>query len=321
MTQSSEQLEQEAERNRAQLAETLDEIRSRMSPGQVLDQFVQYSRDSGAGEFARNLGRQVKANPLPLTLMGASIAWLAMANGRSSSASWPRTGAGGYKEARDKAANYVGATGQAAQQAGESLSSTAEGWSDAMSDTAARASDYMSDKAAQATEYGQRIASAAGDAGNRASSTFGAAAHAVGDSAAAVGRSTTSLGRGAADASQSFLEFCREQPVVSGALGLAIGAVLGALFPSTRAENLAMGETSDQLKEKASSLASDQYEKAKSVASAAASEAKQESERQGLGRVSAEQLTEEGERAPGIAPVEHPGELSEFQPDRQHDRS
>lgn len=82
MTKSSAQLERDAEATRAQLAETLDELRSRISPGQLLDQTLDFARASNAGEFVRNLGRDARDNPLPLALVGAGVAWLMMTNGR-----------------------------------------------------------------------------------------------------------------------------------------------------------------------------------------------------------------------------------------------
>ena len=79
MVQRSEQLRREAEQTRAQLAGTLEELRARITPGQVVDQLVDYAGDSDAGEFFRNLGRQAAKNPIPVTLMGAGLAWLMLA--------------------------------------------------------------------------------------------------------------------------------------------------------------------------------------------------------------------------------------------------
>jgi hypothetical protein len=78
MTPSSAQLEQEAEQARAEIAGTLDELRGVLTPGQVFDQVVDYARDSGVGAMMRNLGHDMRANPLPLALVGAGIAWLMM---------------------------------------------------------------------------------------------------------------------------------------------------------------------------------------------------------------------------------------------------
>src|SRR5579871_776657 len=82
----SRQLELEAEETRRQLSRTLGELRERITPGQLLDQALDYARDSGSGEFVRNLGRQATANPFSICLIGAGIAWLALSNGRSAPA-------------------------------------------------------------------------------------------------------------------------------------------------------------------------------------------------------------------------------------------
>ncbi len=49
-------------------------------------------------------------------------------------------------------------------------------------------------------------------------------------------------------------------------LGLALGAIMGALIPPTETEDRLMGDTSDQMKDQARAMAEDQYENAKSAA-------------------------------------------------------
>src|SRR5437763_16335086 len=80
----------------------------------------------------------------------------------------------------------------------------------------------------------------------------------------------------AADASRSILDFCKEQPLISAGLGLALGAAIGAALPSTRKENQLMGEASDRLKERAQALAEEQYEKTRAAAEHAYEGAQQE---------------------------------------------
>ena len=75
MTRLSEQLEQEAETARTNLAADLDELRHRMTPGQIADEVVDYARDTPVAEFAHNLMRDLRDNPLPLLLICAGIAW------------------------------------------------------------------------------------------------------------------------------------------------------------------------------------------------------------------------------------------------------
>jgi hypothetical protein len=58
MERQSDQLEQEAEQTRAQLAVTLAELRARMTPGQVIDSVVDYASEGPAAEFLNNLGER-----------------------------------------------------------------------------------------------------------------------------------------------------------------------------------------------------------------------------------------------------------------------
>ena len=82
MARQSEQLEREAEETRAQLAGTLDELRFRLTPGQVVDQVGDYVRDGPAAEFLRNLAREIRENPIPVLLIAAGIGWLVIASAR-----------------------------------------------------------------------------------------------------------------------------------------------------------------------------------------------------------------------------------------------
>src|ERR1700741_4404428 len=72
-------LERETEETRAQLEHTLEELRARMRPGQLLDQATDYLRNSSGRAFLGNLRDEVVRNPVPVTLIGAGIAWIAIA--------------------------------------------------------------------------------------------------------------------------------------------------------------------------------------------------------------------------------------------------
>jgi phage-related protein len=84
-------------------------------------------------------------------------------------------------------------------------------------------------------------------------------------------------------------EIFEKQPLMLGAVGLAIGAALAAAVPTTEAENRLMGETSESLKERAKEMASEQMERAKSMGSEFVQEIGREAGAQGLTAAAASQ--------------------------------
>src|SRR5262249_1818021 len=68
-----------------------------------------------------------------------------------------------------------------------------------------------------------------------------------------------------ADATRDVVQFCKTQPLVLAGIGMALGAIIGALIPATETEDQLMGGTSDQLKDQTREAAENQYEKAKGV--------------------------------------------------------
>src|SRR5262245_37328633 len=83
-------IEADIERTRAGISDTLHRIEGKLSPGQLMDQALDFVRGGqlakAGGEFASNLGSVVRGNPVPLALIGIGIAWLALSSpaGRSS---------------------------------------------------------------------------------------------------------------------------------------------------------------------------------------------------------------------------------------------
>jgi len=86
-----EQIQRDIDRTRAEMGETLELIRHRLSPGELLDQTLSYLKDSGVAQFSRNLGATVRHHPIPMALLGGSIAWLMLVESRESHSSRPWT--------------------------------------------------------------------------------------------------------------------------------------------------------------------------------------------------------------------------------------
>ncbi len=336
----SEQLEREAERCRVQFSETLDELRARVTPGNLVDEVIEYARESTGGRFADNLRRQIANNPLPVALMGASLTWLMLgrnrANGSGSaqSSGSPRgwrgsapahqsvlgdtqtfqQGVGHPASRRATAAVHHGdgAAGESvlgdAQTFREGVHPSGSGWSDYASDLQSRAGEtakewtdsaaasagemasqaqgYWQDAKARAADAASRLSAGAGDAAGSAASGaregFAVAAQTTSGFAATIGNSAANTGRTLAAQTSSFVQLCREQPLVLAGIGVAIGAVLGAVLPGTKTEDQMMGETSDQARQKAQEFAARQVDKARAVGEHVYEEAQSEAAKQGL---------------------------------------
>jgi hypothetical protein len=64
-------------------------------------------------------------------------------------------------------------------------------------------------------------------------------------------------------AHETFAETVQRHPVVVGAVGLAIGAIIAAALPVTRKEEQLLGEAGSELKKKAQGVASEGFEAVK----------------------------------------------------------
>ena len=236
MTVLSEQLEREAEQNRARLAATLDELRERVTPGRVLDQLIEYAGDGTGGEMVRNLGQQVRRNPLSVAMVGAGLAWLMLSNRPSDRAAEQRVDA-------------------AERRAAARLAALSDHPPGSVGDVATSAYRQVGEAA---TDAAQRARASADAAYRSTSNAVSEAAQKAGDTAAAVGRN-------AAAATRTLADFCNEQPLVIAGLGLALGAALGSVLPSTETERRLMGAPSDSVKRRARGVASRIYQQAKSA--------------------------------------------------------
>jgi hypothetical protein len=168
MESQTARLEREAEETRWQLTGTLEELRGRMTPGRVVDQMIDYTRDSPAAEFLRNLRREVRENPMPLVLIGIGIAWLMLASSRTSRTAIARaadTVAGKAEDIGTATANLVSKTSEWGQQ-------TATRVADRVTDAASTVGDRTAELAGRARGAGDAVAEKARSASAAATATF-----------------------------------------------------------------------------------------------------------------------------------------------------
>ncbi|WP_027170072.1 hypothetical protein [Mesorhizobium sp. WSM3224] len=241
---SAAELERKAEATRARVLATADSIRDKMTPGQLFDEFTGLFRGGVGSDMLHNLKAQVRDNPLPLTVIGTGLAWLMLGSGAS--------------------ASPVGTDGVTRRDPG--LGHGAFGVGMGSSDAAGSVADAASGAAGTVSEM---VSEAAATVSNTASS----AADTLASSAAAAANTATS-------ATRSAHGLLQDQPLAAAAIGLAIGAAIGAMLPHTEVEDERLGGYRERLRDSAEDTLKEGLDAAKQVAAEAYHTATDEAARQ-----------------------------------------
>lgn len=275
------ELQSEINADRERIEEKLHAIQERMSPGQMVDEIIDYARNSGGAEYVSNLGSALKANPLPVALMGVSLAWLMAKSSLPSDNSAGRpNGAEEYPLAR--VTGTVRRTEPVLDRFGERYSHFADEQGNrfrALTDKAGRRAGNFIDESGRAyrgfvdaagnqvreirDEAGALLDEASGWLSQSWSQISGSAAKvqsAITDAGRSVGESSAAAGHAISDQTarlnQALLTQFREQPLVGGALAFAVGAAIGSALPHTEQEDEVIGEPADALRKAVTERAS-----------------------------------------------------------------
>ena len=222
------------------------------------------SGSTGVASFVEDLNESIRENPVAAALVGAGVLWMFFGSGKLAS---------GLSNAARIATNSIGDT----------ASSTGNAVTDAVSGAAShslRATQQVGEAIATQAEKAARLVKDTASAGydvlsSQSEGVSGTVTSAIQRSA----RASSEFGREMGTSIQSNLtETLDRQPLLLGAIGLAIGAGIAASFPATSIEKEMMGETGAAVKEKLQEVAHDTSERAKKVFA----EVKKEAQAQGL---------------------------------------
>src|SRR5690606_32036378 len=240
--------EGEIEHTRSEMRETLDAIQRRLTPGQIMDEVVTYFRQ-GPGAFASNLGRTVRDNPIPVALVGAGLAWLAMSGSRR------RLSRDG-QAAEDEAQYYYASAGggdYAAAAGAERAAYASTGGTyhpgPAASGSAYRPTGGETGEYGSGTSYG--FSSSSYEAYEEEEGRQGRIGRMAGGTRERMSRIGDVAREQGQRALSGFAEMVDEQPLLMAAAAFVLGAALGALMPTTRREDRLVGETRDDLAHRA----------------------------------------------------------------------
>ena len=205
---SAAEIEREVEATRARLTGTIEDLKERVSPGQIFEQALDYVKGSGGQEFVSNLGTSVRDNPLPVVLIGAGIAWMMMSSGRDRSRDYepaqrllpaPRRTASVYAgpydrdDERPNGPSLGQRIGETASSYGRSIGDTASSYGQSVGDAASS----LRDRAGDAADYARDAASAARE---RVGETAASLRDRAGDAAATVRDAAGNIVEQASDA-------------------------------------------------------------------------------------------------------------------------
>jgi hypothetical protein len=265
MTRSVEELRLEAERNRADLATTVDQLRERvsdaaddirqkLSPEYVKSELSDYISLKAHG-WGETLKQRAIDNPMGTVAAGAVAAISFMRMARGLPLPLLMLGAGAFltsKTARDRAAQGAASL---KEKAGEMLVEAGN------SPVVADVKDRLVAARTQATEK-------ADDLKNRATQVASDWSDKIANGGDTL-RNKTGAAKDAVATQWSTARQRSGDAALIGGLGVAIGAIIAASLPETRAEAEAMGEASYKVKRKAGEAMQSGFATAKSAATSA----------------------------------------------------
>lgn len=262
---SSRDLEREIETERTELAATLSELGSRFSIDSLVREVASQVREHG-GDFGKSAGQSIKENPLGLALTGIGLSWLIFGRREVSAAPFSARPELVNQDSYVKLADRVSARGRKDPD-----------WS--------RPDARGGDGDGDTSSIGARLSGAAGRAQEAVSGTAREGSDRLGHLRERLGAGTEHLSADARDrviaARQRALaareqvtrtasrggtylaDFYERQPLVFGAIALAIGAAVAGSLPRSKMEDAYLGEHSDWLMEEAERIYAEESERTK----------------------------------------------------------
>lgn len=211
-------LERRSDAIRADVGQTLDALQRNYSPGALLDRSIDLVKEHG-GELSANLGRSVKHNPVPALLTLVGIGWMMVSQNRDRSDRY---------RAHDHGDEDIYVSDDTSTGLPETARSNGDGHGVKEKLEAARDKVRGAKDSAKETMRSGRQRLSEGS-------------HRARDRAAYRARR----------ARDGFEHMLDEQPFVVGAVGIALGALIGAVLPESEREHRMLGPARDRILDRA----------------------------------------------------------------------
>ncbi len=294
--ESPEEIRAEIVTTRTEMSGTIDAIQEKLNPDRLKEQVVETVREqvetvkenihdatigraeemvSNVSDTARNAGSgfvdTIKQNPIPAALAALGIGWLWKQRSSGSSQ-------GNYSTYGQGRISYTG--GQPMYGRGQAYGAS----------YGERRGQMPYDGGQDDQSVGDRVGGVANQAKDKVGDVTGQAKEKVGDATdqarEQVGQLTDQVQYGAQQARWRFDQTLHDNPLAVSAAAVALGLAVGMSLPETPFEDKLMGETRDNVMEKAQSTAQETMQKvgqvAQQVQQTATETAKDEAQKQGL---------------------------------------
>lgn len=293
MSKSVAEIEREVEEARGRIDRTVEALKDKMQPTELFDEATRIMGGT-SNKVLTTAVEQLRENPLPIALIGLGLAWLALGQTRRVPTGAGRSyGAAGYYptyEGYDEDVGLRARVKAGADAAKTRLAEAAEGAKDRLSQVQAQAADGLSDVRERASELAHEAQARAGEFAQTAQDKAGEYRRAA----------QAKAGEYSREAKRRFDDTLESEPLVIGAVGLAVGAAIGAALPSSTVERRYFGPARD----KAAAKAKASFNEVRDVAERAYGQVRDELHRQtgpeGVGaslREKAEAVAEAGARS------------------------
>ncbi len=283
MARSVEDIRRDSERNRAQLAHTVETLRGKISDTAddiKLKVSPEYIKEEVSGYFAHKgrhwvdtLKQQAMDHPMHAVAIGTAIVLPALKIARGIPLPLLMIGAGlalTSKRVRNAVSDAI-PSGDISAQADsvtqgvkdgikslkDEIEQTTGAARDAITQTAEDARQSVASMANQASDS---VAALRDDVTDRVQSGVNTIVSTTKDAAQVARETVTAFASNSRASAESVV---RDHAVLVGGLGLAIGAIIAAALPATRAESKLLGQASDQAKRAASDAVETGFDKAK----------------------------------------------------------
>lgn len=269
--------EQATERVKDTVTEIRQQIKSDIHDATIgkVEHMANNLREGTRGASA-SLVTTIKENPIPAALVGFGLAWLVFGklnSGSSSSAGWREDQSYSY----DRDQRYGGDQRYGYRYSYNEPQDRSRSMGERAGDMASSVSSAAGNVASSVSDAASNVASGVSDAADSVKHKAGEFVNQAQERVGMVGEQFKGQTSQVMNKSQTLMQ---DNPLMAGAVALALGAAVGLMLPVTERENELMGTARDKFMDRAGGVVHDTMDKAQRVVSEATEAAKESVKRE-----------------------------------------